>query len=127
MSWATAIGSRDLFELQLTRPPTANHLWIRARKGMRKSDAYVTWLMLAAIEARRQTFKRISGPYKLTVTASRPDRRRRDLDNLLKPLNDLLMHIGAIEDDSNCEMISARWVTTGEGVSIRVEPAGVEA
>lgn len=116
-----------MFELQLTRPPTANHLWVRARKGMRKSDAYVTWLMLAAIEARRQTFKRVSGPYKLTVVASRPDRRKRDLDNLLKPLNDLLKHIGAVEDDSDCEMISARWVTTGEGVSIRVEPAGVEA
>lgn len=93
---------------------------------MRKSNAYVTWLMLAAIEARRQSFKRISGPYKLTVSASRPDRRKRDLDNLLKPLSDLLMHIGAIDDDSNCEMIVARWVTTGDGVNIRVEPAGVE-
>lgn len=116
-----------MVELQLTRPPSANHLWVRARHGMRKSDAYVTWLMLAAVEARRQTFKRVSGPYKLTVSVSRPDRRRRDLDNLLKPLSDLLMHIGAIDDDSNCEMICARWVTTGEGVRVHVEPAGVEA
>jgi len=116
-----------LFELQLTRPPSANHLWVRARKGMRKSDAYVTWLMLAAIEARRQSFKRVSGPYKLFLQASRPDRRRRDIDNLIKPVSDLLMFIGAVEDDSDCEMVTARWVTTGEGVNVRVEPAGVEA
>ena len=94
---------------------------------MRKSDAYVTWLMLAAIEARRQTFKRVSGPYKLILSASRPDRRRRDIDNLIKPVSDLLMLIGAVDDDSDCEMITARWVTIGEGVNVRVEPAGVEA
>lgn len=115
-----------MVELQLTRPPSANHLWVRARKGMRKSDAYVAWLMLAAIEARQQTFKRVSGPYKLTVSASRPDRRRRDIDNLIKPVSDLLVHIRAIDDDSDCEMVLARWVTTGEGVNVRVEPAGVE-
>lgn len=116
-----------MIELQLTRPPTANHLWVRARKGMRKSDAYVTWLMLAAIEARQQTFKRISGPYKLSMSVSRPDRRRRDIDNLIKPVSDLLVHIGAIDDDSDCEMVSARWVTTGDGVQVHIEPAGVEA
>lgn len=94
---------------------------------MRKSERYVAWLMLAAIEARQQTFERISGPYKLSVSIVRPDRRRRDIDNTIKPISDLLMHIGAIEDDSNCEMVSARWVTTGKGVQVRIEPAGVEA
>jgi crossover junction endodeoxyribonuclease RusA len=60
------------------------------------------------------------------VTAARPDKRKRDIDNLLKPISDLLKSIGAIEDDYLCEMISARWVTNGDGVAIRIEPAGIE-
>lgn len=88
---------------------------------MRKSDRYVAWLMLAAIEARQQTFKRISGPYKLSVSIVRPDRRRRDIDNTIKPISDLLMHIGAIDDDSNCQSVFAEWVNVGKGVAIRVE------
>lgn len=112
-----------MFELQLTMPPSANHLWVRARKGMRKSDAYVTWLMLAAIEARRQSFKRVSGPYKLSMTVLRPDRRRRDIDNTIKPVADLLMHIGAIDDDSNCISVYAEWGEKGDGVRVCVESA----
>lgn len=94
---------------------------------MRKSDRYVAWLMLAAIEARQQSFKRVSGPYKLIAAFSKTSRRKQDLDNRLKSLNDLLVHIGAVGDDSDCQMIVARWVTTGQGVNVRVEPAGVEA
>jgi len=94
---------------------------------MRKSDRYVAWLMLAAIEARQQSFKRISGPYKLSMAVAKKTRRRQDLDNRIKPVSDLLMHIGAIDDDSDCQMITARWVTTGEGVHVRIEPAGIEA
>jgi len=94
---------------------------------MRKSNAYVAWLMLAGVEARRQKPSRISGPYHLIIQAARPDKRRRDLDNLLKPISDLLVSVGVIRDDCECEMISARWVTVGEGVTIRIEPAGVEA
>jgi crossover junction endodeoxyribonuclease RusA len=115
-----------VIELQLPMPPSANHLWVRARKGMRKSDRYVAWLMLAAYEARQQPFKRVCGPYKLSIAVSRPNKRRADIDNKIKPVSDLLMHIGAIEDDSNCEMVSARWVTTGDGVQVRIEPAGLE-
>lgn len=112
-----------MFRLELTRPPSANHLWVRARKGMRKSDAYVTWLMVAAIEARRQTFKRVCGPYRLSISVSRPDRRRRDIDNLIKPVSDLLMHIGAVEDDSDCQSVFAEWAGPGDLVVVDVEAA----
>jgi Holliday junction resolvase RusA-like endonuclease len=93
---------------------------------MRKSSTYVTWLMLAAVEARKQTFGRVDGPYHLSIQAARPDHRRRDIDNLIKPLSDLLVQIGVVRDDSDCEMVSARWVTTGEGVFVRITPAGLE-
>lgn len=82
--------------------------------------------MEAGLCAKPQITARLKGPYKLSITAARPDNRRRDLDNLLKPISDLLKSIGAIEDDYLCEMLSARWVTSGDGVAIRLEPAGVE-
>lgn len=113
-------------ELLLPYPPSANRLWIRARKGMRKSPAYVAWLFEAGLLAKSQRPKSVSGPYKLSIQATRPDKRKRDLDNIIKPLADLLQTVGVIRDDCDCEMISARWVTAGEGVTVRIEPAGVE-
>ena len=68
----------------------------------------------------------IKGPYALSILAKRPDKRRRDIDNLIKPISDLLMTVGVIEDDSDCDLVSARWVTIGDGVRVLITPAGVE-
>jgi crossover junction endodeoxyribonuclease RusA len=115
-----------LIELWLPYPPSANHLWRSAKGRVFKSRAYVDWLLEAGLQAKSQRAGSIKGPYKLSVTAARPDKRKRDIDNLLKPISDLLKSIGAIEDDYLCEMISARWVTNGDGVAVRIEPAGLE-
>lgn len=115
-----------MIELWLPYPPSTNRLWRRARVGMIKSAEYVAWLLEAGAEARRQQAGKIMGTYKLSITAARPDKRKRDLDNIIKPVSDLLKSIGTIEDDCLCEMITARWVTTGDGVAVRLEPAGVE-
>ncbi len=117
-----------MIEFTVPLPPSANRLWRRSGRHIHKSDAYKAWLIDAgwlALGAYNET-DRLLGPYKLTVNANRPDKRRRDLDNLIKPIGDLITSIGLVEDDSKCEMISARWVTTGEGVYVRVEPAGIE-
>ena len=115
-----------MIELNLPYPPTANHMWQRRRNGMRLSDAYQRWLTSAGYIANAQRAGKMTGRYKLSIQAVRPDRKRRDLDNIIKPISDLLVRLGTIEDDCNCEMINARWVTTGEGVHVRIEPAGVE-
>ena len=112
--------------LQILYPPSANRLWVRAKKGMRKSDAYAKWLIEAGWHVKAQRPGSIHGPYKISVSAARPDKRRRDLDNILKPIGDLLQSVGVIRDDCDCEMVSARWVTVGQGVTAIIEPAGVE-
>lgn len=112
--------------LQLPLPPSANRLWVRAQKGMRRSDEYTAWLLEAGWTAKTQHPGKVDGPFKVSIHATRPDKRRRDLDNIIKPTLDLMQHPAIVEDDSDCEQVSARWVTAGEGVTIIIEQAGTE-
>lgn len=56
--------------------------------------------------------KSIKGKYKLTLLAVRPDKRKRDLDNLIKAASDALVTAKVIEDH-NCDWLEIRWVTDG--------------
>lgn len=113
--------------LQLPFPPSVNRLWVKTRAGMRRSDEYVAWQQEAGFLAKAQHQKPITGPYKLAIHAARPDKRKRDLGNLEKGVSDLLQSLGLIRDDCDCEMITLRWVTAGIGITVLVQPAGVEA
>lgn len=93
---------------------------------MRRTDTYENWISAAQTWLVPQKFKKICGPYKLSITAVRPDKRRRDLDNIIKPISDLLQHAGIIENDCMCEMVCARWVTSGDPLAVNIEPATVE-
>jgi crossover junction endodeoxyribonuclease RusA len=93
---------------------------------MRLSPRYERWLNDAGFLAKSQIRGTVHGPYHLTIQAVRPDRKRRDLDNIIKPISDLLVKIGAVDDDCHCEMLSARWVTSGDAVFVRITPAGLE-
>jgi crossover junction endodeoxyribonuclease RusA len=48
------------------------------------------------------------GRVALAMDAFPPDRRRRDLDNLLKPTLDALQHGGVYEDDSQIDLLLVR-------------------
>ena len=51
----------------------------------------------------------ISGHYSLILAVGRPDKRRRDIDNIIKPVSDLLVGIQIVEDDSLCNKVTAEW------------------
>lgn len=125
-SFASPVKGRMTVTLQLPLPPSANRLWVRSQKGMRRSDEYMAWLLEAGWTAKSQRFGKVAGPFKVSIHATRPDKRRRDIDNLIKPTLDLMQHLAIVEDDSDCEQVSARWVTSGAGVTIIVEQAGTE-
>jgi Holliday junction resolvase RusA-like endonuclease len=57
----------------------------------------------------------IAGPVNLEITVSRPDRRKRDIDNLCKCIVDALTaaHGGPIVNDSQVECITIRWADAG--------------
>jgi crossover junction endodeoxyribonuclease RusA len=113
-------------QLHVLYPPSANRLWVRAKKGMRKSDDYRSWLSDAFFHIKEQKPGKIDGPYSISIQAVRPDKRKRDLGNLLKATEDVLQLAGVIRDDSDCELITMRWVTIGSGVQVLIDPAGVE-
>jgi crossover junction endodeoxyribonuclease RusA len=51
-------------------------------------------------------------PVRIDMVISPPDRRRRDLDNVLKAILDGIQHAGIIEDDAQVESLSARWTVS---------------
>ncbi len=96
--------------LNIPWPPTANNLFTNvAGKGRVKSQAYRQWLNAAGLTVRMQRPVPILGRYRLTLIATRPDNRRRDLDNLLKATQDLLKVMGVIEDDHLAQEIRIGW------------------
>jgi len=117
-----------MIELHLPLPPSKNALRKRTKTGIARSQRYEDWLFDAGFMAlaQRRGQGEIPGHYKLSIDAVRPDNRKRQLGNLLEATEDLLTSVGIIKVDSLSEMISMRWVTTGEGVTVRIEPAGVE-
>lgn len=101
--------------LSIPFPPSLNSIW-RAYKGrMILSAPYRAWRSSAAcsvadqLSAYDRTRIIVEGPYRLTLTVSRPDRRARDLDNLPKAISDLLKASGVIRDDSDCTTVTVEW------------------
>jgi crossover junction endodeoxyribonuclease RusA len=107
----------------LAYPPSANSLFFNAKNGGRvKTKRYKDWRDEAAWVISLAKKKRTMGPYGLTVLAGRPDKRRRDLGNLLKAIEDALVHGGAIQDDSECQCIEMSWQPGITGVRVTVLP-----
>ena len=95
--------------LELPYPPSVNHYWRRvgaktliSREGRRFRDEAVAKISGLKVRA-------ISGPVQVQILACRPDKRRRDIDNILKSLLDALGHAGAYEDDSQIWNLSVEW------------------
>ena len=108
-------------------PPSANSLW-RAIQGRNiASQRYRQWKGHALGELMIQRPKKVHGPYRITIVATRPDRRPRDLGNLLKALEDALVTAGVVDDDSLAQSIWLRWSDAAPdkngGVQVVVEAA----
>jgi len=99
-----------------------NRLWRVGNGKVYKSAEYEAWRAESAWDARRQAGpQKIAGQFKITANFVRPDKRHRDLDNLLKAVLDCLQHAGVIKNDKNCEHIEAKWVEEGPPCEIVLE------
>lgn len=58
----------------------------------------------------------------LTIDAYPPDRRKRDLDNILKSLLDALQHAGIYSDDSQIDILKISRICSFDGfVKVNIE------
>ncbi len=85
----------------IPRPPSVNGLFANAPgKGRVKTAHYKAWIQEAGLRLNQQTVDApmISGPIKICMIL---DKGRADLDNLCKPVLDLLVSHRLIHDDRN--------------------------
>lgn len=101
--------SANVVVLHLPHPTSTNRLYRKTSTGVHRSPAYATWFRAAGNELNAQHPGKVSGPYELRISLGRPDRRRRDLDNIVKAISDLLVSHGVVSDDSEAIKITLEW------------------
>ena len=67
-----------------------------------------------------------SGPLRVSIHVNMPDKRRRDLDNLLKPILDVLGDYGVYDDDSQIVDLSIAKYTSLEKGAVFVTVEEIE-
>lgn len=106
-------------------PPSMNNLFYTDRRtGTRhKSGAYRTWIKQAigysttmAHGGRRdEAIAAIyAAPVAVEIVVRRPDKRRRDVTNYVKALDDLLVRMGILKDDCQIGDSRIRWANDSD-------------
>lgn len=92
-------------------PPTANNYWRIARNQVYKTSVARGYQEQLAASLWAHRDEKIEGPVSVALQFFYPDKRRRDLDNLLKVLLDALTGAGIWQDDSQVKHIEATVAT----------------
>ena len=116
--------------LVLPYPPSLNNLFVNnpQTRGRFPSKQYKAWKEEAerAVEHQRP-LPQIKGPVWLKFTFGRPDKRKRDVMNLPKAIEDFIVAQGVIEDDSLVEKATVQWSEEVVGCQVEVAEAGEAA
>lgn len=110
-------------KFELPWPPSVNHYWIQMVRGRK---------VIVAIGQRGQEFRRqvaeivgemtpLEGPLAVRIEAYFPDRRKRDLDNLLKAPLDALEHAGLYKNDGQIRDLHILGINVVPGGKLVVE------
>lgn len=103
-------------------PPSTNNLFANILgKGRVKSKRYRAWLDMCGKEIQLQGKKRIHGHVSLNIGLVAPDARKRDLSNAIKPIEDLLVSMQVIDDDSLVRRLSVHWLDAGMPVTVLIQ------
>ena len=88
-------------------PPSMNHYWRRVgpRTLISREGRTFRTSVCALLGGGGPRKPPAGGRIALTMDAFPPDRRRRDLDNLIKATADALQHAGVYEDDSQIDIL----------------------
>lgn len=101
--------------IDLTLPPSANQRLIpyvinMTRKiiGIKDSPKYREWMEFEARKIKNEIQAPYAEPVYVYMEITFPDRRKRDLDNMAKPVCDVLKLAGIYDDDSLIEFLICR-------------------
>ena len=91
-------------------PPSINHYWRRvgSRTLISREGRAFRRNVCALLGGGGPRKPPSDGRIALCMDAFPPDRRRRDLDNIQKPVLDALEHAGVYEDDSQIDLLLTR-------------------
>jgi Holliday junction resolvase RusA-like endonuclease len=106
-------------------PPSTNNMFINSKRGRFRSQKYDEWINEAGWEIKRQRPSKVIGPVSLMFEfQDGRDKRKRDVTNLIKAPEDLLVSHGIIEadDQSIVRKVSASWSREIQGARITIEP-----
>ena len=96
-------------------PPSTNELYVNAGRRRVKSKKYRTWLDGAALfirgEASLQGSRITEGPFAVDIEVYGMSRRR-DLDNIVKPILDAIVASGATPDDRYLDHLLVRRISS---------------
>lgn len=112
-----------MIELTLPWPPSVNTYWrtfngrmIISAKGREYRETVGDQIIL------QRMVKHYSGLLRMEIEAFRPDKRRRDLDNLLKATLDGLAHADVYDDDSQIVDLRIYWAPNiGGMLKVKIE------
>jgi crossover junction endodeoxyribonuclease RusA len=99
-------------KFQFEFPPSTNNLWMPIKgRGLVKTKEYRAWQDANTWIIRQQIgLERIEGQFEIHFIFERPDRRKRDLDNLIKSSLDCIVNARVVHDDHLCQKLTAEWV-----------------
>lgn len=94
-------------ELYTSYPPTVNNYYVKTQRGLfisAKGRKFRDELMVDAVE-QLAGMEPIEGSVRVDIIFWVPDLRKRDLDNLLKPLFDAMTQANIWKDDSQIDQV----------------------
>jgi crossover junction endodeoxyribonuclease RusA len=115
--------------MQINLPwPPSNNVYYRHNRGRThisaEGKAYREYVELLIYALKANQFGKL--PVAVSIVANPPDRRRRDLDNLVKGVFDSLTNAGMWDDDSQVHDLHLRWgeVVKGGGLVVTINEIG---
>lgn len=89
----------------LPYPPTVNTYWRRSGRNIHISKRGRKYRQAVIDAIEPLSIEMMTGRLAVAVMAYMPDKRRRDIDNILKSLLDSMNHAGVFEDDEQIDRL----------------------
>jgi len=111
-------------QLILPWPPSVNNYWMSSGNMRYISKRGRVFRQAVAEECATQGVRALEGRLAVHVALFPPDKRKRDVDNVLKALLDACEHAGCYESDSQIDElhIVRQEIRTGGGCTILIHP-----